>query len=108
MSHTVLAWWRAAPGDDDEIAHLLAELAPPSREEPGCRAFEIHRNPQDPTDFLLYEVYDDEAAYRAHHASDHFRRLATDQALPRLAARHRQIYRLVDSAAGHVVEPDTS
>lgn len=98
MAYTVLAWWRAAQGDEDDIAALLTELAPRSRAEAGCRMFEVHRNPADPTDFFLYEVYDDEAAYRAHHASEHFQRLAAEQAIPRLAERRREIYELVDIA----------
>jgi quinol monooxygenase YgiN len=98
MSYTVLAWWRAEPGDEGEIARLLGELAGPSRQEPGCRAFEVHRAPYEATDFFLYEVYDDEAAYRAHHASDHFQRLAAERAIPRLAERRREIYQLIDSA----------
>jgi quinol monooxygenase YgiN len=99
MSYTVLAWWRAAPGDGGEIGHLLAELARPSRTEPGCQVFEVHRNPDDPTDFFLYEVYEDLAAYHAHHASEHFQRLAVEKAIPRLAERRRQVYELVDIAS---------
>jgi quinol monooxygenase YgiN len=109
MSYTVLAWWRAEPGDEVEIERLLAELAPLSRAERGCRSFLVHRNPDDPADFLLYEVYDDETAYRAHHASGHFQRLAADRAFPRLAERRHQVYELVSHVAEvDVVRPDAS
>jgi (4S)-4-hydroxy-5-phosphonooxypentane-2,3-dione isomerase len=40
--------------------------------EPGCRQFDVCRDPADPTLFFLYEVYDDEAAMQAHLHSPHF------------------------------------
>jgi autoinducer 2-degrading protein len=46
--------------------------------EPGCRQFDICRDPARPERFLLYELYDDEAAVQAHLHSAHF--LAFNQA----------------------------
>jgi autoinducer 2-degrading protein len=44
-----------------------------SRErEPGCRQFDVCRDPAEPALFLLYELYDDEAAIQAHLQSPHF------------------------------------
>ena len=44
-----------------------------SREtEPGCRQFDVCRDPADPSLFFLYELYDDEAAINAHLQSSHF------------------------------------
>lgn len=40
--------------------------------EPGCRQFDVCRDPADPALFFLYELYDDEAAIQAHLASTHF------------------------------------
>jgi quinol monooxygenase YgiN len=40
--------------------------------EPGCRQFDVCRDPTDPALFLLYELYDDEAAIQAHLQSTHF------------------------------------
>ena len=42
--------------------------------EPGCRQFDLCRDPTDATLFFLYELYDDEAAVQAHLQSPHFRR----------------------------------
>ncbi len=41
--------------------------------EPGCRLFDVCRDPNDASHFLLYEVYDDEAAFTAHLESAHFK-----------------------------------
>jgi (4S)-4-hydroxy-5-phosphonooxypentane-2,3-dione isomerase len=46
--------------------------------EPGCRQFDVCRDPADPSLFFLYELYDDEAAIDAHLRSAHF--LAMDSA----------------------------
>ena len=40
--------------------------------EPGCQVFEVCQAPNDATRFCLYEVYDDEAAFRRHLDSAHF------------------------------------
>jgi quinol monooxygenase YgiN len=43
------------------------------REEPGCRQFDVCYDPAEPTHCFLYEVYRDEAAFRAHLATAHFK-----------------------------------
>ena len=40
--------------------------------EPGCREFDVCRDPDDPSLFFLYELYDDEAAIQAHLQSQHY------------------------------------
>jgi quinol monooxygenase YgiN len=40
--------------------------------EPGCRQFDVCRDPTEPTLFFLYELYDDEDAIQAHLRSAHF------------------------------------
>ena len=36
------------------------------REEPGCRQFDVNRSNDDPCKIVLYEVYDNEDAFKAH------------------------------------------
>ena len=45
--------------------------------EPGCRQFDVCRDPDDATLFFLYELYDDEAAIQAHLRSPHFLQMNT-------------------------------
>jgi (4S)-4-hydroxy-5-phosphonooxypentane-2,3-dione isomerase len=40
--------------------------------EPGCRQFDVCRDPADPALFFLYERYDDDAALDAHLRTPHF------------------------------------
>ena len=43
-----------------------------SRGEPGNRRFDVLRALDDPSRFLLHEVYVDEAAFRAHQQTAHY------------------------------------
>ena len=40
--------------------------------EPRCHRFDVSADPVDTASFLIYAVFDDEAAYKAHHESQHF------------------------------------
>ncbi|RPI55132.1 MAG: antibiotic biosynthesis monooxygenase [Acidobacteria bacterium] len=40
--------------------------------EAACRQFDVCRNPQNPLEVFLYEIYDDEAAFAAHLTMPHF------------------------------------
>jgi quinol monooxygenase YgiN len=40
--------------------------------EAACRQFDVCRNPQNPLEVFLYEIYDDEAAFAAHLNTPHF------------------------------------
>jgi (4S)-4-hydroxy-5-phosphonooxypentane-2,3-dione isomerase len=50
----------------------IADNARASREEPGCRQFDVCRDPADGSRFVLYELYDDQAAIDAHLRSAHY------------------------------------
>ena len=41
-------------------------------DEAGCHYFDVSRDRADPTRFILYEIYEDEAAIEAHRASPHY------------------------------------
>lgn len=65
--------FRIRPELIDDFALAIAENARLSREtEPGCRQFDVCRDPGDASLFFLYELYDDEAAIQAHLKSAHF------------------------------------
>ncbi len=53
---------------------LMLENARLSREtEPGCRRFDVCRDPLQAGQIFLYEIYDDRAAFEAHLATEHFK-----------------------------------
>jgi quinol monooxygenase YgiN len=92
MAYVVSAVWTAKPGKEDFVRDVILQLTPLSRAEPGCRFYQPHSDPAEPGVFRLFEIYDDEAAYKAHADSEHFQRLALGQAIPELETRERAFY----------------
>ena len=92
MAYVVTAVWTAQPGREDIVRDAILQLVPPSRAEPGCRFYQPYADPDDPQVFRLFEIYDDEAAYKAHAESEHFQRLALGQGIPELETRERAFY----------------
>lgn len=65
--------FRIKPAHADAFDAAIRANARASVElEPGCRQFDVCRDPDDPALFFLYELYDDEAAIQAHLQSTHF------------------------------------
>lgn len=82
----------AKPGEEDTIIGAMREIVPASRAEPGCVAYIAHQDISDPRRFMFYEQYDDEAAFQAHVASDHYRRWVAETIAPALEERERGVY----------------
>jgi quinol monooxygenase YgiN len=95
MAYVVCATWTAQPGQEGVVLDAIEQLAPISREEPGNRFYQAYQDPAEPGIFRLFEVYDDEDAYAAHAASDHFRKFAIEQAIPVLASRERAFFQTI-------------
>ncbi|GAC1336706.1 MAG: antibiotic biosynthesis monooxygenase [Myxococcales bacterium] len=93
MPYVVIARWKVHPEDADWAAGKLAELAAASRKEPGCLSYEPHRGTAEPTSFAIVEHYRDEAAFKAHVASEHFGRIAKGEIVPRLLERVVEFFR---------------
>jgi autoinducer 2-degrading protein len=73
MSYVVTVVFRARPEHRDDFRKAMIENATASRtREPGCRRFDVCEKP-DGSEIFLYEIYDDEAAFKAHLATEHFK-----------------------------------
>jgi len=60
-------------GHMDAFMPLMIDNAQTSlKTEPGCRQFDVCADPANPRDVFLYEIYDDEAAFKMHLQSAHF------------------------------------
>jgi autoinducer 2-degrading protein len=80
------------PGHESEAVDLFAKLTTPTRAEPGCRMYQVHRSLADPRRFFLYEQYDDQAALDAHRAAPHFAQSATGGLFAILESRSPELY----------------
>ena len=58
-------------------AAINANAAASLAQEPGCRLFDVCRSAEEPGLFVLYEIYDNEAAVQAHLVSPHFQQMNT-------------------------------
>jgi len=96
MAVVLVARWVAKEGEEERVLAILEQLAPASRAEPGCRQYQPCRDREDPRRFLVFEVYDDDEALRAHGESEHFQRLVLDEAVPLLEGRDRSFYTTID------------
>jgi len=79
-------------GHEDEAVGLFQKLTGPTRAEPGCRMYVVHRSLTEPRKFLLYEQYDDQAAIDAHRASPHFAQYAKEGLFPLIESRNPETY----------------
>jgi quinol monooxygenase YgiN len=85
----VLVRITAKKGEADAVARILESLVEPSMSEPGLKYFIPYRSADDPSQFFVYELYEDASGWDAHNASPHF--LAAVDALVEKAAQRERI-----------------
>jgi len=62
----LIAELTAREGAEPKVQAILAEYAISVRAEPGNKVFECYQTREEPRRFVVYEIYDDEAAFHAH------------------------------------------
>jgi len=62
------------PENAERWMKMALENAREARKEPGCRQFDVLYDPKDKTKVMLYEIYNDEAAFEAHQQTPHFKK----------------------------------
>ncbi len=73
MSFVIVVDFKIKPGQVAAFRKLIDANARASvRDEPGCSRFDVCASRKDPDRVLLYEVYDDRAAFDAHLKTGHF------------------------------------
>jgi quinol monooxygenase YgiN len=87
--YLIVAQWETKEGQADAVADILRRYLPLAQKDKGVKQFAIGRAKDNPGQFLFYELFVDEAAYKAHQASDYFQSLIAGQALALLAKRER-------------------
>jgi quinol monooxygenase YgiN len=80
----------------DEFRLATIENASHSVQEPGCARFDVIAQVDDPTRFMLVEIYRDEQALAAHRAAPHYiawvERVTDMLAEPRTRIFYRNVY----------------
>jgi (4S)-4-hydroxy-5-phosphonooxypentane-2,3-dione isomerase len=69
----IMVDFRLKPGAKSVFRRLIDDNARAScRDEPGCRRFDVMESPSEADRIVLYEIYDDRAAFGAHIKTSHF------------------------------------
>ena len=69
----IMVDFRLKPGAKIAFRRLIDDNARAScRDEPGCRRFDVMESPAEADRIVLYEIYDDRAAFGAHIETSHF------------------------------------
>jgi quinol monooxygenase YgiN len=71
----LIARRKVSPARLPEAEALYAELLRLTRTEAGCLAYDLGQGVQDPQDFVLVEIWQDQAALTAHQHTEHFTRI---------------------------------
>ncbi len=81
---SLVARFKATAGHEEALKAALLPCVGPTREEAGCHSYILHQAVEEPTLFVFFEVWRDQAALDAHMATPHFKRLV-EAATPHLA-----------------------
>lgn len=68
----VTAFFQAKPDGVRALIDVLAALAPPSRNEPGCIEYGFYQDADDPTKIVAIETWQDMDAINKHLTLPHF------------------------------------
>lgn len=79
----VCVTFEVAPENHDRFIAHVRTFAEASRQEEGCRTFEVWAEHGQPGVIFLYETYADRACFDAHLASSHFKSFDADATLYR-------------------------
>jgi quinol monooxygenase YgiN len=78
MAIALIARIKAKPGSENDLEAAFRDMIKKVRAaEPGCQAYVLHKANQDPTQFVWYEVYSDQAAFDNHRKTDHMKEMGT-------------------------------
>ena len=62
---------KAKPGKEKELEAAFAPCIVATKKEPGCLAYELNRDPDEPTSYLMFEKFKNLAALEAHLKAEH-------------------------------------
>ena len=71
--YVIIAPVQIKPGSRDQFVEaIIGDAIGSVNDEPGCRRFDVIQDADDENRVWLYEIYDDEAAFKAHLQTPHF------------------------------------
>jgi len=71
----LIAMLKAQKGKEKKVEDILRAMIPSVQNEKGTLKYILHRSRKDPTEFLFYEEYVDQAALDFHGGTSYFKEL---------------------------------
>jgi quinol monooxygenase YgiN len=62
---------KSKAGKENKLKRLFKSILEPARKESGCIDYILHQDPKDPTHFMFYENWENQAALDAHLITSH-------------------------------------
>jgi quinol monooxygenase YgiN len=76
MSLSLIAKIKAKPGSEKALEDAFRDMIKKVRvAEPGCLTYILHKSNDDPTTFVWFETYADDAAFANHRKTDHMKEM---------------------------------
>jgi quinol monooxygenase YgiN len=73
MAISVIAKLKVKAGSESDFESAAREMIAKVSSEPGTLSYILHKDVRNPTTFVYYEVYQDQAALDAHGKTDHMK-----------------------------------
>jgi quinol monooxygenase YgiN len=73
MAISVIAKLKVKAGSESDFEAAAREMIAKVASEPGTLNYILHKDVRNPTNFVYYEVYQDQAALDAHGKTDHMK-----------------------------------
>jgi (4S)-4-hydroxy-5-phosphonooxypentane-2,3-dione isomerase len=98
--HVIVVFFEAKPAHVTDLGTALLIQARTSLEnEDGCRQFDVAQDQIDPAGYFLYEIYDDEKAFKLHLETAHYKSFAA-KVEPWVASKKVLTYQLLEGQFG--------
>lgn len=91
----------AVEGRETELAEQLSALLEPTRKEPGCLVYKLHRDPENPRKLMFYESFKDQAALDEHLNAPYFKKFVAYRGTGVDPVAHQTVTRWANLEAGN-------
>ncbi|WP_392564056.1 putative quinol monooxygenase [Orbus wheelerorum] len=88
----ITAFIQAVPGKAEHLKQAIIELIEKTLEEPGCEIFKVFQAHDDQEQFVLWEIFTNQAALQEHMAKDYTKKyFSLDLTASTKGTRHVQL-----------------
>ncbi len=87
--YAVFATLEANEGHEDALKKALLTVVEPSRAETTCLEYRLHQDSENPAQFIIYEIWENQASHQQQFEKPYIKKLATE--IPKLLLKPYQV-----------------